>query len=254
VLIPTPDLATAKRLLCVQPHYDDNDIGAGGTIARLRAAGAQVRYLTVTNDELGVTDVSLTSDVLRERLREEQARAGEAVGVHEQRWLDLPDGGEYDYFALRRAVVAEIRDFRPDFVLTCDPWMPYEAHSDHIQTGRAVAEAVLMQRFPRFRTRPEVDASYEPYGITGVGFYFTARPNVYMDIAETREAKHRAIAAYESQLAGDDLKLLHVVLEIKERQWGDGRGFSHGEALRVVSSAHLHVNPDADEMWAAATS
>lgn len=254
MLIPTPDLASAKRLLCVQPHYDDNDIGCGGTVARLRAEGAHVRYLTVTNDELGVHDTSLTHDVLRERLRAEQARAGEAVGVHEQRWLDLPDGGEYDYFALRRAVVAEIRELRPDFVLTCDPWMPYEAHTDHLQTGRAVAEAVVMQGLPRFRTRPEIDAAYVPYGVTGVAFYFTARPNVFVDISDSRAAKHRAIDSYASQLAGDSLKLLHAVLDIKERQWAQGRGFSHGEAFRIVSSAHLHVNPDADVMLAAPTS
>jgi hypothetical protein len=34
MLIPIPDLLRARRLLCVQPHYDDNDIGAGGTLAR----------------------------------------------------------------------------------------------------------------------------------------------------------------------------------------------------------------------------
>ena len=30
-----PDLSGARRLLCIQPHYDDNDLGAGGTIAAL---------------------------------------------------------------------------------------------------------------------------------------------------------------------------------------------------------------------------
>ncbi len=40
--MPVPDLGAAKRLLCIQPHYDDNDIGAGGTIAALGDAGADI--------------------------------------------------------------------------------------------------------------------------------------------------------------------------------------------------------------------
>ena len=51
---PIPDLAGAQRILCVQPHYDDNDIAAGGTVAALAEAGVEVFYLTVTDDLVGV--------------------------------------------------------------------------------------------------------------------------------------------------------------------------------------------------------
>jgi len=30
-ILPTPDIFSAKRIFCVQPHYDDDDIGAGET-------------------------------------------------------------------------------------------------------------------------------------------------------------------------------------------------------------------------------
>ena len=55
-VIPKPDLLTARVILAVQPHYDDNDIGAGGTLAALAASGVEVYYLTVTNDLVGVID------------------------------------------------------------------------------------------------------------------------------------------------------------------------------------------------------
>ena len=32
-IVPKPDLFQARRILCIQPHYDDNDIAAGGTLA-----------------------------------------------------------------------------------------------------------------------------------------------------------------------------------------------------------------------------
>ena len=48
-----PDIMTAKRALCIQPHADDNEIGMGGTIAALAAKGCEIHYLTVTNGDLG---------------------------------------------------------------------------------------------------------------------------------------------------------------------------------------------------------
>jgi LmbE family N-acetylglucosaminyl deacetylase len=248
MLIPIPDLEGARRVLCVQPHYDDNDIGAGGTIAALAARGAEISYLTATDDLIGVKDASLSDAEARALLRGEQETAGREIGVSEQHWLDFPDAGDYDYYALRRAIAREIRRFCPDFVLTCDPWLPYEAHSDHIRVGRAAAEAVLLHRLPRFRTDPEIDAAYQGHALSGVGFYFTAKPNVVLDISTSRERKHRALDAYRSQFAGPELVMLHAVLSHKEQQWGAGKGFAYGEALKVVSSVHLHVNPDAEEL------
>ena len=38
-ILPIPELFAAKRILCIQPHYDDNDIGAAGILARLAQNG-----------------------------------------------------------------------------------------------------------------------------------------------------------------------------------------------------------------------
>ena len=46
-ILPIPNIFEAKRILCIQPHYDDNDIAAGGTLAALHDAGAELVYLTV---------------------------------------------------------------------------------------------------------------------------------------------------------------------------------------------------------------
>jgi len=249
VLVPIPDLSAARRVLCIQPHYDDNDIGAGGTLAALAARGTELVYVTATDDLLGVREDWAESEA-RENLKAEQRRAGELIGVKEQRWLEFPDGGEYDYFALRRALVAEIRRFRPDFVLTCDPFAPYEAHSDHVRVGKAAAEAVLFHRFPRFRTQSEVDAQYEPYDLTGIAFYFSAAPNLYVEIDAARERKHAALDAYAAQFSAPELQLLHAALEIKERGWAAAadQGFAHAEAFKLLSPIHLHVSPDVEEV------
>ncbi len=237
-----PDLSQARRLLCVQPHYDDNDLGAGGTIAALAERGAEVFYVTATDDLVGVRDDSLSDEQARALLRSEQERAGAEIGVREQFWLDLPDAGDYDYFALRARVIEHIRRLRPDFLFTVDPWLPFESHRDHLLVGRAVAEASFLQQFPRLKSDPEVDRAYEPYGITGIAFYFTRQPNLTFDISDARERKRRAVGAYEAQFSPEELELLQVGLEAKEREWASREPFSHGEALLVLSPGQLHVH------------
>ena len=34
-ILPIPDIFSAKRILCIQPHYDDNDIAAAGILTQL---------------------------------------------------------------------------------------------------------------------------------------------------------------------------------------------------------------------------
>ena len=242
MLIPIPDLLRAKRLLCVQPHYDDNDIGAGGTIARLALAGADVHYLTVTDDLVGVLDRALSDAAARSRLEAEQDRAGRELGVGAQHRLGLPDAGEWSTFALRREVVRHLRLLRPDFVLTVDPWLPYEAHQDHVRTGLAVAEACLLYGLPRFSSGDSaLDAEFEPFRLRGLAFYFSAAANTIVDIGPTRAQKHRALDAYTAQLTPQALAALHAALEQKERGWASGRGFDYGEAFKVLAPGHLHV-------------
>ena len=51
-LAAVPKLETVRRALFIQPHPDDNEIGAGGTMAYLLSRGAEVFGLTVTDDRL----------------------------------------------------------------------------------------------------------------------------------------------------------------------------------------------------------
>jgi LmbE family N-acetylglucosaminyl deacetylase len=235
------EILSAERVLCVQPHYDDNDIAAGGTFALLADAGVEVHYLTVTDNIAGVTDPDLSDAVATAELRAEQERAGSEIGVHTQHRLDLPDAGEWSEVELRRSIIEHIRVLRPDYVFTCDPWLRHEAHRDHLRTGIAVGEAVMFHGMPRFRTRPEVDEGYMPHDIRGLVLYFTLEPNVGFDVGETRERKHRAMAAYQLQISGQSLVDLHRGIEAMEQEWGRSQGFAHGEALKLLRPGELHV-------------
>ena len=188
-----------------QFYYPEN-------IDALSDGGAEVDYLTVTDDLVGVLDAALSDEEATVQLRSEQERAAAEIGVRGQYWLGFPDAGDYDYHTLRREIIRHIRMLRPDFLFSVDPWLPYEAHGDHLKTGRAVTEAALLYGFPRLTTDPEVDRGYEAHTLMGIALYFTLKPNLIFDISETRERKHRAIDAYQAQFTPESMEQLHRVL------------------------------------------
>ena len=232
----------ARRILCVQPHYDDNDLGMGGTVAALADAGAEIHYLTATDDLVGVLDPDLPDAEATRRLRAEQHAAGALLGVAGQHWLELPDAGPYDYYTLRNGIIRHIRMLRPDVVFSVDPWLPFETHSDHLRVGRATAEACMLHKHTRLKIDPEIEAAWKPHEVVAVGFYFTTEPNACFDVTASRSKKHEAIGVYRTQLTEADISGLRAGLSGIEQRWAADETFSHGEALRVLSPSALHVN------------
>ena len=240
-ILPIPNIFEAKRILCVQPHYDDNDIAAGGILAQLAKNGAELIYLTVTDDLMGVVDNSLSDNDAALALKRDQFAAGEIVGVKEQYWLYYPDAGEYDYFAVRRDLLKHIRLLKPDFVFAPDAWLTYEGHRDHIQTGLATAEAVIFAGMTKIASsNPDVDAAYEEHEIKGIALYFTREPNTIANITSTWKEKIAAMRCYEAQFEPAGMEQLLMALDLKSQQVAQGQSFERGEPLKVLHTSALH--------------
>lgn len=240
-LLPVPELFSAKRILCIQPHYDDNDIAAAGILTQLAKNGAELFYLTATNDLMGVVDTTLSDQDAAEALKRDQFSAGKIVGVKEQYWCGYPDAGEYNYFDLRRDFLKYIRMLKPDLVFAPDAWLTYEGHRDHIQTGRAAAEAVMFAGLTKIASSdPAVDASYERHSIQGIALYFTREPNYIADITSTWEEKIAATRCYETQFTQEGMEELVFALDMKSQQVAQGQSFSRGEPLKVLHPSALH--------------
>jgi LmbE family N-acetylglucosaminyl deacetylase len=244
-LFAKPDLFQASRVLAVQPHYDDNDIAAGGTLAKLVDQGTEVFYLTVTDDLIGVVDQSLSDEDKLAGLAMDLDRAGEIIGITDKIWLGYPDAGKYDYFDVRRNIIQNIRAIRPDFVITCDPWMPYEFHNDHIMAGKAAADAACLYGLMGLKTDPILDAAYEEHEMLGIAFYASAYPNTVVDITDVWQRKREAVNQYRMQFSVEDMEMLLQRLEMSARLAADGAGFTYGETLKVMFSWQLHLFPDA---------
>lgn len=244
--VPPPRIEACRRVLCVQPHPDDTDIGAGATVARLTRSGAEVFYLTVTDGAAGTPDRGMDPQRLRALRRQEQEAAAQVLGVRTLLWLDYPDSGDYSEHRLRLDIIRAIRALRPDLLMTVDPYLPYEAHPDHLACGRAVAAAALLYRFPAIRTDPAVDEAFEPYPLAGVAFYHTAKPNAYVEVSDDHwRLKFEAIACHESQLDAATLEAYRLYFDARAREYGAAVGVQRAEAFKVLPSQMLHCAVDA---------
>jgi LmbE family N-acetylglucosaminyl deacetylase len=245
--LPVPDLLAARRVLAIQPHYDDNDIGAGGTLALLVDAGAEVVYCTVTDDLVGVVDDTLDT-AAEAALRRDQEAAGAVIGVSGQFRLGYPDAGAWDRFAVRADMLRVIREVRPDAIFTVDPWLRTEAHRDHRETGLVAAEAAILFGLPRLPGSDRaVDAAWAADrgpDLRYVAFYHAGVANTIVDIDATWGRKAAAVSEYHAQFEHHELPMLVDALDERAqavaRLAGEGFSGPRAEGLKVLHPGALH--------------
>lgn len=235
-LCAPPDLSKCKRVLFVQPHPDDNQIGAGGTIAWLRSLGIEVYELTVTDDRYAdVAYIGKENEVQTVRQKEALA-AQQMLGMKNAGFLGFADKNDATEREISLKVLEVIREIKPDFVLTADPNLATECHSDHIKVGNAVKYAVMDSMcdfYPEFVDgKPRTDA----WRVGGVGFYYTDKPNTLVDITEFEELKMKAVKCHVSQA---EPSLLAAVM-LQQQMFAEGTEFKAAEPLRLLSDLHMH--------------
>lgn len=235
-LMAPPSLEGITKLLCIQPHPDDNEIGMGGMIAELTARGCKVDYLTVTDGALG--DLGIVQGDLK-AIRKEEAKAACAhLGASEFHFLDLADGSLKDVPALAGKIAEILRAGEYDAVACPDPWNSYEAHQDHIVTGLAAAQAAIncnLMHYP-------ADTKTAPIDLKAVLFYFTQKPNSFLDVSAHFGRKMEAVAIHRSQITPQMLELYTGYFAWRGMNMsGDQRIF---EGVKALTPMHLHCIPE----------
>ncbi len=189
-----------RRALVVAAHPDDAEFGAGGTVACWTARGAEVRYVVATDGSRGSKDPGASPHRLADLRETEQRRAAETLGVAEVHFLRHGDGTLEPTLALRAECSLLIRRFRPDVILTHDPWKPYMVHPDHRAIGFATLDGLVAARDHLFQPE-QLIAGHPPHETTLVYLWATDHADQFVDVAETLERKIEALACHASQVA-----------------------------------------------------
>lgn len=244
--IPNP--FNMKRALFIQPHPDDNDICAGGTIAKLVDGGTEVHYLTVTDGSSGNYDTKLSNEEVINIRKKEQKEAGAILGVENFHWLDFKDGHLFDNEEFRKKLVGAIRLIRPDIIFTVDPWLYYETHMDHVVTGRVASFAARTSGNPRFY--PEQLEELNIHRVKAIAYYTTNHPNTYVNVDGFWEQKLLALRAHKSQFSGEYLTFITNYFTDKATQLSKQvkEDCSYAECFKILTPTLLHSNVDAINM------
>lgn len=195
---------TPSRVLAIYAHPDDPDVACGGALARWARAGAEVHVLLATDGEKGTLDPDVDPENLVVTRSAEIADASRILGVSHHHLLHHRDGELVDDLALRRQLVACIREVKPDVVCCPDPTavffgQDYFNHRDHRTIGWAALDALspaagLPHYFPDSGPAHQVGVAY----LSG-----TLSPDVWIDITDTIDLKTDAVGCHRSQLVGD---------------------------------------------------
>lgn len=228
-----------QRVLCIQPHPDDTDIAAGGTIAKLVKKGITVIYVTLTDGRLGTVDPQMWPEKLAALRRKEQEEAARILGVKELVWLNYRDTELLPTLEVRWELIRLIRKYKPDMIMTPDPWLTYEAHPDHRATGLLAAEAAYFSPLPH-SLPGGLEEGLSPHGPRYVAFYWTRKPNTFIDVTDYIDVKLKAVMSHKTQMG--DSPVFEQLLKAYMRVIGKLANYKYAEAFKVLTPQHLHSN------------
>ncbi len=125
-------------------HPDDAELKAGGVAAKWVKRGDHVKFVSVTNGDIGHWKMK-REELAKRRLAEVKA-ADKVLGV-ETEVLPIHDGELEPTLENRRTITRLIREWQADVVLCHRPW---DYHPDHRYVGVLVQDAAYMVTVPNF--------------------------------------------------------------------------------------------------------
>ena len=243
---PFPKVQSFERYLFVGPHPDDIEIGAGATVAALAAQGKSICFLICTDGRYGTVNMkdSVTEEELIAIRKDEAIRSAAALGVTDVRFLNLSDGGFYDFEELVKQIAGVISSFKPDVMFAPDPAPASECHIDHLNVGKAVRTLAVNADNPGIMKKLGAEAC----AVKAVAFYMTAKPNVYMKT--TGYLKKQLAALFENHVSQypegcADRKAIELYLKLRARDLGFRSFKLTAEGFRMLGVTHMHCLPEA---------
>jgi LmbE family N-acetylglucosaminyl deacetylase len=132
------------RIICFGAHPDDCEIQAGGAALLWAAQGHHVKFVSVTNGDIGHWR-DAGGPLARRRTAEVEA-AAKILGINTE-VLDIHDGELEPTLENRRTITRLIRQWKADIVMS---HRPNDYHPDHRYTGVLVQDAAYMVAVPFF--------------------------------------------------------------------------------------------------------
>ena len=220
--------------MVVVAHPDDAEFGAAGSVAKWTAAGKSVVYVLCTNGDKGTSDRRMTPEELSRIRQQEQREAATLLGVREVVFLDMVDQQLEETPAFREQIVRLIRRFRPEIMLSSDPYRRYLWHRDHRIVGQVVMDALFPYARDHMAYPQMLEEGLAPHKVKEVLFFGTEDVNYHIDISETFALKLAALKCHASQVKELNVGDLKIWLKKRCQHMAKGSPYVLAEAFHRV--------------------
>jgi LmbE family N-acetylglucosaminyl deacetylase len=188
------------RIIAFGAHPDDAELKASGVAALWAAAGHKVKFVAMTNGDVGHFESS--GKPLAQRRKAEVEECARILGI-ETEVMDIHDGELTPSLENRKMMGRLIRQWQADIVMG---HRPYDYHPDHRYTGVLMDDTAVVVVAPFFlpETRPTSRNPIYMYYSDGFQDPRPFTPSVVVGIDETAEKKWQCVSAMPSQFGDKD--------------------------------------------------
>ena len=219
------------HVMVITPHPDDAEFGVAGTVARWTSEGKDVIYVVCTNGDKGTSDPNVKPNELARIREKEQLAAAKLLGVREVIFLRHPDQSLEDTPEFRKEIVRLLRMYKPETVVTADPYRRYIWHRDHRITGQVTLDAI----FPYardFHSYPDLmEEGLLPHEVKEVLLWGAQEPNYHTDITTTFANKVAALRCHKSQIGDNSSAGLEERLRERHKALAQDEDYELAEAF-----------------------
>ena len=178
-------------ILVLSVHPDDAELGCAGTILKHIAAGKKVGIVDLTRGELGTRGSAEIRD-------QEAADAAKILGLAVRENLAIPDGFFENTKEYQLKVIAAIRKFQPEIVITN---AYHDRHPDHGRANQLVESSAFLSGLRKIETynEGELQKEWRPNLVLHFIQDNYIRPDILVDVTDYWDKKVASIHAYGSQ-------------------------------------------------------
>jgi len=222
------------QVMVVTPHPDDAEFGVAGTVARWVREGKDVIYVVCTNGDKGTSDTNMKPDELARIREEEQLAAANLLGVREVIFLRHIDQTLEDTSEFRKEIVRLIRMYKPDTVVTVDPYRRYIWHRDHRIAGQVTLDAIFPYARDHLAYPDLLGEGLQSHKVREVWLWATEDPNHWSNITDTFDFKLAALRCHKSQVGGNLMPGVEKWLRQRAKAMAEAQDYELAEAFHRV--------------------
>ncbi len=231
-------MAAPRPVLVIAAHPDDEILGCGATAARLVKEGSEVHFAILGEGITSRHADRADADANQLAILHQQSRTAAAkIGVESVFLHHFPDN------RLDTVPLLEVVKIVEDLIDRVRPEVVYTHHNGDLNVDHGVVFRAVLTATRPTKGNPvreiyafEVASSTE-WAFQSIGPAF--RPNVFVDVANTIDAKVAAMECYESEARKFPHPRSPEALRAIAARWGSVAGCRAAEAFELIRSVRL---------------